>query len=116
MRNALIRLALAWLIFSPVAAFAQAQRCVPIEAALAFLEKYDLQHRVLFDDERKRAVDLFNNTPLEGEFTFEIAIWSEGPNGTGMLWFGNGSELCARMMFPPEAAPQVRRMIEGPKA
>jgi hypothetical protein len=115
MRNLITKLALACLLFSPLPAFAQ-ERCIPIEAGVEMLEKVNAKHRVLDPDEKQRAVELYNNTPPVGEFTFEFAIMIDAPNGAMLLWFGNEAAFCASMGFPPDAVQQVKLMIEGPRA
>jgi hypothetical protein len=115
MRNLITKLALACLLFSPLPAFAQ-ERCIPLEAGLEILEKAEARHRVLSDDERQRAVDIFNATPPVGEFTFGLAIWAELPSGVAAVFFGNGEQLCARQIFRPHDVESVRHIIEGPRA
>jgi hypothetical protein len=116
MRNLITKVLLACLLFSPLPAFAQTPGCTQIEQALSWFEQIGATHRVLDTYERKRAVDIYTNTPPEGQFSFDVVLLVSMPDGAGALIFGNGSELCAMMRIPAEALPQMKHAIEGPRA
>jgi hypothetical protein len=113
MHNVLAKLILLclFLVFGAPAA-AQA-RCIAIKAALALIKEANARHRVLAADERARAVAIYNATPPVGTFAFEIALLVELPDGVGLLWFGNGAELCATLAIPPHGLPQMKQRIAG---
>lgn len=96
---------------------ADGRSCTSVDRAMAMVEAVGGRNFQFLDGDAARGgADFFNATPPVSQDQWSLVALVEGPEGTGSILVGRGSEICGRVNLTSDLWPRLVERLLGRRA
>ena len=101
----------------PLPSPSEGHACTGIDRAMAMVEGVGGRNFQFLDGDAARGgAEMFNATPPLSRQDWSVVALVDGPDGTGSILVGNGTEICGRVNFTSDLWPRLVERLLGRRA